>query len=120
MLSAEERESIVNDAVRYLAGDKDDDAENAYFGITEGTDPETSWSLLSQVATRSSEVADASDIGAGLLESFIIRYGSTHPGLIADGIIGNARLLAAVSFVRGLHRHPALIALLPVGIGGAN
>ena len=120
MLSSEEREAIIKDAVRYLAGDTDEDAENAYFEILDGPDAETSWSLICEVANRSRDVAAPSDLGAGLLESFIIRYGSTHAGLIADGVIGNARLIAAMPSVRGLHRHPALVALLPIGLDGEN
>ncbi len=118
-MSPEEREAIIVGALRFLAGEEDEDAEDSYFGLTEG-DPVMSWSLICDVATRSRDITDPSTIGAGPLESFIRRYGTTHAEMIADGIMGNSRLIAALRWVNGLHRHPNLVGLLPPGIDGTT
>lgn len=113
MMTAEERETIIVDALRFLAGDEDEDAEDAYHGITLGNDPQTEWSLLEEVANRSDGIVDAMTIGIGLVMSFIIHHGSSQPEIIAEGIQRNVRLQHALRHVRGVHMHPELVALLP-------
>ncbi len=117
-LTESEREDMVLGSLRFLSGDEDAEAEDAYFTVSElsSRDPETAWQIIAEIATRSRDVADAGAIGAGLLESFIILNGTSHAEMIADGIVGNARLIESLRSVRGLGRHPALLALLPIGL----
>jgi hypothetical protein len=117
MLSEDERETTIRDVLRYLAGDRDEDAEDAYFSVDTG-DAAEAFSMLGEIANRSKDFVDPINIGIGPLDSLVWRYGNTHPGLIADVILGNARLIQALAYVRGLHRFPELKSHLPAGMDG--
>lgn len=117
-MSPEKRQEIVTGALRYISGEDDDEAQNAYFEILELANPEESWPLLVEVVSRSKGIAEPCDIGVGLLQSFLFRHGKSHARLIAEGIVGNTRLIEAIRSVQGIHKYPELKSLLPVEVLG--
>jgi len=117
MATEEEREVIVRDAIRFLAGERDEGAENAHNSVDTGDAVETMW-LIAEIARRSSGVTDPINIGIGLLDAAIWRYAAAHPEEVADAIVGSTRLIQALPYVRGLSRYPELMARLPVGLTG--
>jgi len=103
--------------VKYLSGDKSEEAEDAYFELDRlcAYNPEVGWSLIIEVSGQLTHPGDRASLGAGLLESFIRMHGESHAELIAEGIIGSTSLLEALEMVNEVVIHSRLKAKLPVG-----
>jgi hypothetical protein len=97
------RDSQVSDddfgaAARYLNGDTDDDAENAYYDVERialSVDLISGLVILKRLASGVDE-RRLSDFGAGFLETFLAARGTENPDLIEDAIKGDRRLIQAL------------------------
>jgi len=91
------------DAIRYINGDNDDAAEDAYYAIEPIalSNVKTGLRILERLAAGVDDRA-LGYLGAGMFESFLRTCGAEDPDMIEEAITGNARLLRALRGVRSL------------------
>lgn len=85
-------------AFRYLNGDVDDAAEDAYFEaerIALSADLNEGIRILERLAAGVDE-ANLDSFGAGFLETFLRARGGEDPARLEEALCGNARLLRAL------------------------
>lgn len=96
-------EQEIKDAIRFINGDKDEEAEDAYFALEPVvlSSVNVGLPLLERLANDVNEFA-LGYLGAGLLEDFLASRGMDDPELIESAMKRNQRLAIALGGVRSL------------------
>jgi hypothetical protein len=85
-------------AARYVNGDADDEAEDAYYEVERialSVDLLNGLLILKRLASGVDQ-RRLNDFGAGFLETFLAARGAENPDLIEDAIKGDRRLIQAL------------------------